>query len=252
MSDVGFKVYSQNDEDGLLLFIFAVIGMTNRVVVEIAAGIGVESNSANLIINHGFFGLLFEADINKAAQGKQFFENHPHSANFPPSFVTEWITRENVDQLIRSNMPPGSVGPSGEIDLLSLDIDGNDYWILEAIKCITPRVIILEFNPTWGTERSVTIPYEPNFVFKPEPVPYVGASLPAFVKLLGGRGYRLVGIERMGFNALFVRNDLAPELLPEVRGEECFRQLILAIFQQSLADNPSLRASVESQPWIEV
>lgn len=183
--DVGFKVYSQNDEDGILLFIFAVIGMTNRVVVEIAAGNGIESNSANLIINHGFFGLLFEADAHKAGEGEGFFKSHPYSASFPPRFVTDWVTRENVDQLIQANLQPGSVPASGEIDLLSLDIDGNDYWILEAIKCILPRVIILEFNPVWGAEQAMTIPYDPSFVIRPEPIPYTGASLPGFIKLLG-------------------------------------------------------------------
>ena len=157
MLDVGFKVYSQNGEDGILLFVFAVIGMTNRVVVEIAAGNGIESNSANLIINHGFFGLLFEADAHKAGEGEDFFKRHPYRASFPPRFVNNWVTRENVDQLIQANLLPGSVPASGEIDLLSLDMDGNDYWILEAIKCIMPRVIILEFNAVWGAEQAMTI-----------------------------------------------------------------------------------------------
>lgn len=250
--DVGFKAYSQNDEDGVLLFVFALIGMTNRVVVEIAAGNGIESNSANLILNHGFFGLLFEGDVNKATDGKRFFESHPHSAYFPPRFVTDWVTRENVDQLIRDNLPAGSVPASREIDLLSLDIDGNDYWVLDAIQCIAPRVIILEFNAVWGAERAVTIPYDPNFVFEPNPVPYAGASLPAFVKLLSGRGYRLVGVERLGFNAVFVRNDLAPEFLPGVTAEECFKQTIISMCQEGLAHDPSLGASVKNQEWIEV
>ena len=249
--EVGFKVYSQNDEDGVLLFVFAVIGMTNRIAIEIAAGNGIESNSANLIINHGFLGLLFEGDINKVAEGKRFFEGHPNSAYLPPYFVTDWITRENVDQLIRGNLPPGSVQASNEIDLLSLDLDGNDYWILEAIKCVVPRVIILEFNAVWGAERAMTIPYDPSFVFKPEPIPYAGASLAAFVKLLKGRGYRLVGVERLGFNAIFVRNDLAPELLPEVTAKDCFRQTIISICQEGLAANPSLSAFDKDQVWLE-
>lgn len=250
--DVGFKVYYQNDEDGLLLFVFSVIGMTNRVVVEIAAGNGIESNSANLIINHGFIGLLFEADVYKAKEGKDFFESHPYSAYLPPRFVTEWVTRENVDPLIRENLPPGSVSPSGEIDLLSLDIDGNDYWILQAIECIARRVIILEFNALWEADRSVTIPYDPQFVFSPSPVPYAGASLAAFVKLLRGRGYKLVGVERLGFNAIFVRNNLAPEPLPVVTVEECFRQPILSMTQEALARNHGLADSVRNQVWIEV
>jgi len=95
-------------------------------------------------------------------------------------------------------------------------------------------------------------PYRASFVFKPEPIPYAGASLPAFTKLLGGRGYRLVGVERLGFNTIFVRNDLAPKFLAEVTADECFRQPIASIFQEMLVENPRLGAFVKSQPWIEV
>jgi hypothetical protein len=251
-ADAGFGVQSQNDEDGVLLLVFALVGFTNRVLVEIAAGNGIECNSANLIVNHGFTGLLFEGDERLVQAGERFYEERLGPVALKPRFVREWVTRENVDDLVRGNMYAGAVPPSGEIDFLSLDLDGNDYWVLAALTCVKPRVIMVEFNAAWGAERALTIPYDPRFKARLEPVPYMGASLPAFVKLLGGRGYRLVGVERLGFNAVFVRRDLCPELLPERTAAECLDGPIVSILQTGLRRDPRLTAHLRDKPWVEV
>jgi hypothetical protein len=223
------------------------------VAVEIAAGNGIECNSANLILNHGFAGLLFESDSRLVAAGQRFFERQPLTCSFAPRFVSDWVTRDNVDELVRTHMFPGVLAAGGEIDLLSLDLDGNDYWVLEALRCVRPRVLIVEFNAVWGARRAATIPYDPDFQAELGPVFYGGASLPAFVKLLGGRDYRLVGIERLGFNAIFVGNDLGRELLPEQTAEACLReQPIAAICQAGLAADPQLSAAVLARPWQDV
>jgi hypothetical protein len=251
MPDVGFSVNSQNDEDGLLLYVFAHAGFNTRIAVEIAAGDGIECNAANLLLHHGFIGLLFEANVEKREAGEAFYQAHPATAYFPPKFVDAWVTRGNVNQLVAEAMFPGVLAQGGEIDLLSLDIDGNDYWILDALFCVQPRVIILEFNALWGAARAVTIPYAEDFVLESGPVAYCGASLPAFVKLLGKRDYRLVGAERLGFNAVFVRNDLAPAL-PEVTAASCMAGPVVSICQAGLAADPRLGAEVRSRPWVEV
>lgn len=251
-ADVGFSVHSQNDEDGVLLFVFALVGFTNRVVVEIAAGNGIECNAANLIVNHGFTGLLFEGDERLVAAGQRFYEERLGPVALKPRFVSDWVTRENVDELVRGHMYAGAVPASGDIDLLSLDLDGNDYWVLEALTGVRPRVIIAEFNAAWGAERALTIPYDPRFKAKLEPVPYMGASLPAFVKLLRRRGYRLVGIERLGFNAVFVRNDLCLDLLPERSAAECLDGPIVSILQTGLRRDPRLTAHLHDKPWVEI
>ncbi len=150
--DVGFSVNSQNDEDGLLLYAFAHAGFKSRVAVEIAAGDGIECNTANLLLHHGFTGLLFEGHPEKRAAGEAFYSTHPATSYFPPRFVGEWVTRENVNQLVAAHMPAGVLARGGEIDLLGLDIDGNDYWILEALYCVRPRVVIVEFNALWGRD----------------------------------------------------------------------------------------------------
>ena len=116
-------------------------------------------------------------------------------------------------------------GIVGEIDLLSIDIDGIDYWVWKAIDCISPRVVLVEYQCIWGPEKSVTVPCNQNFRgrFSGRYGIYSGASIAAFVKLAKEKGYRLVGCHRYGFNGFFVRNDIGINLLPEVKPEECFK-----------------------------
>jgi hypothetical protein len=100
-----------------------------------------------------------------------------------------------------------------------------DYWIWRAMDSISPRVVIVEFNSVWGPDRAVSIPYHPDFRidFGQRPY-YAGASLSAFVKLGRQKGFRLVGIERLGFNALFVRSGLGENFFREVSPQECFER----------------------------
>jgi hypothetical protein len=216
--DVEFRAYSQNGEDGILLYIFALAGVTNKKVVEMCAGDGIECNAANLIINHSWVGLLFDGNPSHVEAAKQFYSQHPNTAVRRPTVRHAWITRENVNDLI------SSAGFSGEIDLLSIDLDGMDYWVLQAINCINPRVIVVENNSPWGAGRSITVPYQADFAATwvdgiPE---YSGASVPAFVKLLKTKNYRLVGMESRRANAFFIRNDICAKEIPEVSAEWCF------------------------------
>jgi hypothetical protein len=139
--DVGFRSYSQNSEDGILLFIFALIGSTNRKVVEICAGKGIECNAANLIINHNWRGLLFDGNPGNIEFGRAFYATHPNTFIDPPLLVDAWITPDTINALIEDN------GFHGSIDLLSLDIDGMDYWVWRAIECVQPRVVIWSTIP---------------------------------------------------------------------------------------------------------
>ena len=99
-----------------------------------------------------------------------------------------------------------------------------DFWIWKAIQGISPRLVVVETNPVWGPETSVSVPYDPNFKldFSKRPY-YCSASLPAFVKLAHEKGYRLIGVHRLGFNAFFLRNDLGRDLIPTVTPADCFR-----------------------------
>jgi hypothetical protein len=217
LTDTEFRCFSQNGEDGILLYIFSILGTTNKRVVEIGAGDGIECNSANLIINHGWQGLLLDCDEQNTSRGREFYAKCQDTFADPPTQVACWVTAENVNSLI------ADTGFAGDVDLLSLDIDGMDYWIWQAIRCISPRVIILEFNPVWGADRAVSIPYQADYRIDYGRRPYyAGASLSAFVKLGREKGYRLVGAQRLGFNSLFVRSGVGEDLLREISPRQCF------------------------------
>ncbi len=218
--DSGFRCFSQNDEDGVLLHVFSLIGTTNKKVVEICAGDCVECNSANLIINHGWAGLLFDGDEQKIELGKRFYSHCRDTFFHLPKLISAWITAENVNDLVSGH------DFAGDIDLLSLDMDGMDFWVWKALTCIRPRVVVLEFNARWGPHRSVTVPYQPDFRLDWDRQPWCqGASLAAFVKLGRERGYRLVGTHRLGVNSVFLRSDTGIDLFPEVTPVECYQRV---------------------------
>jgi hypothetical protein len=211
LSDVEFRTFSQNGEDGALLYIFSLIGTTNRQVVEICAGNGVECNAANLLITHGWKGLLVDGDERNVTFAREMYRLFQDTFIRPPAIASSWVTAENVNDLIASH------GFSGEIDLLSLDIDGIDYWLWKAITIVQPRVVVLEYNGVWKAEHAVTVPYDPKFALDSSRTPYYcGASLGAFAKLGRTLGYRFVGAPRSEINAFFVRNDVGLDVLPEV------------------------------------
>ena len=232
LEEVEFRAYSQNGEDGLLLYIFSLIGSTNKRCIEICAGNGIECNTANLIVNHGWHGLLVDGDKANVKQGRAFYANCRDTFSWPPKFVQAWITTDSVNRLIQDNWF------AGEIDLLSLDLDGNDYWIWEAINCIEPRAVILEYQNAWGPEESVTQCYDPDFESKPgsRGLPS-GASLPAFVKLGRSKGYRLVGCQRYGFNAVFLKDGVGNDLFPEIPAQACFRHPLSRYNMAASADH---------------
>lgn len=219
--DVEYSLYSQNNEDGILILIFSLIGEGKSQVVELCASDGIECNAANLIINRGWSGLLFDGDQRLLDLGKQFYSERTNAWRFrrlPPLLVQAWITAENVNQLIESN------GFSGEIDLLSIDVDGVDYWIWKAIDIVQPRVVVIEYNNRWPSDRSVTIPYRSDFSCV-EPgeagAGYFGASLRALVKLGSEKGYRLIGANSPNTNAFFLKAGIGEDEFPEVSVESC-------------------------------
>jgi len=214
--NISFRNFSQNGEDGIILYIFAAIGFTNRKVIEIGCGNGVECNSANLLIHHDFEGLLIDADPMNIRYGKAYYRRHRDVRTWQPQLVDSLVTAENINNLIKQN------DFQGAIDLLSIDIDGMDYWVWKAIETVSPRVVVAECNNLWEPEAVVTIPYDPNFV-SDAPEYYAGASLAALNKLAREKGYRLIGANRYGFNAFFLRNDIdrAQKYFPEVTPAAC-------------------------------
>lgn len=212
ISETGFRVFSQFEEDGMLLFVFSIIGMNNKVFVEIGSDDGVNSNSANLYFNFGWTGLFIDGNPKSIQRGKNFYANYPHPWFYKPKFVCAKVNRENVNQLIESN------GIKGEIGLLSIDIDGNDYWVWDAIEVVSPQVVIIETHNEFGL-NNIVVPYDPNYFFPGKHPVYHGASPVAMNKLANKKGYRLVGANELGFNFIFVKKGLCENELPEVSVE---------------------------------
>lgn len=209
LSETGFSVFSQFEEDGKLLFIFSVLGMDNKTFVEIGSDDGVNSNSANLYFNFGWHGLFIDGNRKSIKRGKNFFRKYPHPWFYQPKFECARVTRENVNELIRKN------GIEGEIGLLSIDIDGNDYWVWDAITVVDPQVVIIETHNEFGM-NNIVVPYDPDYFFPGKHPVYHGASPVAMNRLAQRLGYRLVGANELGFNFIFVKRGLAEKELPEV------------------------------------
>ncbi len=215
-----FRVFSQNDEDGIILRIFSHIGQTNQYVIEIGSNcndsdLGIPENlSTNLIVNHGWHGAIFELDATECDKMRYFFARdsatkHFHVTNngkshyFSPLIIQQSISPDNINQLLQQacSLP--------EPDLMILDIDGGDYNVMENINIVRPRVLVVEFEKRFRDRHSVIQHDRESFSKR---WPQSGTtSLPAWEKLLTGKGYTLCAIGSCGFNAFFVRSDIAKD-----------------------------------------
>ncbi len=212
LKDTGFRVFSQFEEDGKLLFIFGIIGMDNKTFIEFGSDDGINSNSANLAFNFGWHGLFIDGNKTSIERGRRFYSKYPHPHSYAPKFVCEMIKRENINQII------ADAGFSGEIGLLSIDLDGNDYWVWEALDVVQPKVVIIETHNEFGYE-DIVVPYDPDYFYPGKHPVYHGASPIAMTNLAKQKGYRLVGANDLGFNFIFIKNGIADDLIPEVSVE---------------------------------
>lgn len=237
-SDTGFRVFSQGDEDGKILYIFSLIGFSDKTCVDMAFASPYGANTTNLIINWGFTGLLVQG--NDLSQTQAFFSSHKDTCIYPPTSVRNWITAENVNDICLNS------GFTGEIDLFSLDMDGVDYYIWKSLKAIQPRVVVVEYQDFLGPDLALTVPYKPDFNRYDTHPDFYGASLLAFVKLAKEKGYRLVGINRLGYNAFFVKNGIGDEVLPEISVNSCFNH------SKVKWGIEARYPEVKDLPWVEV
>ncbi len=191
------QVYSQNGEDGILAEIFRRIGVSTRYFVEIGVGDGLENNTVYLL-SRGWAGIWMEGSSKSAAVIRRNLNRLIGSKKL--TLIESFITRENVSSLLEQ------AGVPADIDLLSIDIDRNTFYIWEALADYKPRVVVVEYNAIMPPELDWKVQYRADQWY--DGSLYFGASLKAF-EILGGRlGYSLVGCDLCGVNAFFVRNDL--------------------------------------------
>jgi hypothetical protein len=208
-----FQCFSQFGEDGIIQFLVQHVPIENDVFVEFGVGDYRESNTRFLLVHDNWRGLVMDS----AAAMQEFLRSTGLAWRYEIDATVAFIDRDNINDLI------GSAGIGGDIGLLSIDLDGNDYWILEALDVVTPRILVAEYNGIFGKEAAVTVPYDPAFVRgeKHWSWLYWGASLGSLVKLATEKSYALVAGNRAGNNAFFVRRDVLGEI-PEVSVEEAY------------------------------
>ena len=197
LSKYEYQVYSQHGEDGIIQEIFKRIGTTNKFFVEFGVEDGIENNTVFLLLKE-WKGVWLEGGKKniKSIQEKFGFLINTNKLIVKQAF----ITIENIERLFNS------LGVPKEFDLLSIDIDGNDYWVWKAIDSYSPRVVVIEHNSVFRSDVEWIMSYNPNNIWNGSS--YFGASLKSLEKLGNQKGYRLVGCDFTGVNAFFVRNDL--------------------------------------------
>lgn len=229
-----FGISSQNGEDGILLALLEQAGARTRTFAEIGCGTN-GGNSGLLARELGWSGVMIDgSEANLEEIRLRFSEERVRA-------VQAFVTRENIDSLLREH------GLEGELDVLSIDIDGNDLWVWEAVSAVSPRIAVVEYNALFGPSRSVAVPYDADHSYAPG-ASYYGASLTALARVSARKGYRLVAAEPRGTNGFFLRDDVAPEI-PACSPERAFWTLLAPsqLYASSLrpATTAKLRAREE-------
>ncbi len=210
--DYGFKVFSQFDDDGIIQFLINNIDISKEIFIEFGVEDYTEANTRFLLMYNNWKGFIIDGskeNINSIKQSEIYWK-HNLTAIF------SFLNKDNINKIFQKN------GFVGKIGVLSIDIDGNDYWVYEAINVLEPDIVIFEYNSLFGSELKVSIPYNENFYRTNAHYSnlYWGASLHAFVFLTNSKGYGFVGTNRFGNNAYFVKKTKLNKLVKEVTIEE--------------------------------
>ena len=204
LEDVEFRVFSQWGDDGIIQYLVNLLDVPVTKFVEFGVENYREANTRFLLQNNNWSGLVMDGSEENIA----FIKNDEIYWKYDLAAIASFVTTDNINQLLADAFF------SGEIGLLHVDIDGNDYWIWQAIDVIEPVIAIIEYNSLFGPERAITIPYDPSFSrFEAHHSGlYAGASLAALCDLAGEKGYAFIGSNSAGNNAYFVRKDCLGEL----------------------------------------
>jgi len=200
LDDVAFQVFSQRGEDGIIQYIISRTAIPNKIFIELGVEDYTESNT-RLLLFYNWRGLVIDSSKLNIRFIKKDFIYWKYDITAYQSF----ITKENITTLVNSYTPCSDIG------LLSIDIDGNDYWVWEALTTVQPRIVVCEYNSAFGNEYPVSIPYAAGFIKTKAHYSnlYYGASLPALCRLAEKKGYDFIGTGSAGVNAFFIRKDLS-------------------------------------------
>ena len=199
-----FKIFSQWGDDGIINFLINYLDDIPKTFVEFGVENYTESNTRFLLINNNWSGLIMDGSDDNIAFVKS--ENLFWQQNL--TSIADFITAENIDNLLINN------GFIGELCLLHIDIDGNDYWVWKAIKAVDPIIVIVEYNSLFGADNPWTTLYDPSFVRTKSHYSNLlyGTSLLSICDLAAEKGYGFIGCNSNGNNAYFVRKDKLKDL----------------------------------------
>lgn len=195
-----FKVFSQFGDDGIIQYLIKNIKVSEDKFVEFGVEDYTESNTRFLLRYNNWKGLIIDGSLTHI----EFIKNSSIYWRHDLTAVNSFITAENINQILEEN------GFGGKIGLLSVDIDGNDYWVWQAIHVTEADIVVAEYNSLFGADRSIVVPYKSNFVRSDAHYSYLyfGASLMALNDLAHQKGYAFVGCNQAGNNAYFVKREL--------------------------------------------
>ncbi len=228
LSEAEFKVFSQFGDDGIIQYLINNVSISTETFIEFGVENYLESNTRFLLVNNNWSGLVMD----HSEQYVKFIRNDEIYWKHELTAVQAFITRDNINEIISQN------GFAGEIGLLSIDVDGNDYWIWESIECVSPIIAVLEYNSVFGARHAVTVPYDKMFNRTEAHYSnlYWGASLKALCLLATRKGYGFVGCNSGGNNAYFVRKDK----LGLIKTTSVERGYVLSHFRESRDRNGRL------------
>ena len=209
-----FKVFSQWGEDGIIDYLISNLDIENKTFIEFGVENYSEANTKFLLLNRNWSGFV----IDSSYENVQNIKKNELYWKYSLTAKSEFITKENVNSVL------GESNFDKNLGLLSIDVDGNDYWIWEQIKDIDPSIVVIEYNSRFGKEKSYVVPYEKNFqrLKKHYSGIYYGASLKALIKLAIKKGYSFITCNSAGNNAFFVKKDLLNDKVKENNLEKGF------------------------------
>jgi hypothetical protein len=209
-----FKSFSQWGEDGIINYLVSNLKIENKTFIEFGVENYEEANTKFLLLNKNWTGFILDSledNINQIKNSDLYWK-------YSLQAICKFVTKENINDILKLSNFKKNVG------ILSIDIDGNDYWIWKEINVIDPSIVIIEYNARLGKEKTYVVPYEKNFQREKKhySMIYYGASIQALIKLAKEKGYAFICCNKAGNNAFFVKKKLLNEKVKENNIEEGF------------------------------
>lgn len=207
IQEAEFQIYSQFGDDGIIQYLISQLDIPEKTFIEFGVENYAEANTHFLLINNNWKGLVIDGD----KENVNFIRQDTIYWKYDLIAVEAFVDQKNINKIFLENKY------SGEIGILSIDVDGNDYWIWDAINVVSPVIVIVEYNSVFGNKHAITIPYDPQFIRTKAHYSnlYWGCSLKALCLVAEKKGYYFIGSNSNGNNAYFLRRDKIGIIKPQ-------------------------------------